>query len=443
MQAGAGRCRSVPVGAGLRARAVCVQSAPDMSHPPEPFRPDRRRRTTGGRVRHPIRATAGLLVALALAAPALGEPYRPASDDEVLTRLPTRRTDPAARELAALREASRAAPRDAGRALALARAALAQAVALGDPRYLGQAQAALAPWWDEPAPPADLQVMRALIARQGQRFEAARADLEAVVVREPGHAEAWSGLAELALLRADTEAARRACDALAPRVGALESTTCRAAVDAHSGRADAAAQALRDALAADPQAAPALRLRALERLAQTEVQRGDPAAAEAAYEAALALGLDDVGLRAAHADLLLDQGRPQEVLVQLRNGADADALLLRLALAAQAAASPLAARHAEDLAARFEAARRRGDTSHRMDEARFELLLRQRPAVALALAREHYATQRGLADARLLLQAALAAREPAAAAPVLQWMAASGVEDAALRALAGRLEALR
>jgi hypothetical protein len=433
----------LPTGAGLRAGAACVQSAPDMSRPPQLVRSAARRRTNGCKLRHATRATAGLLIALLLAVPALAEPFRPASDDEVLTRLPTRRTDPATRELAALREAARAAPRDAGPALALARAAHAQAVALGDPRYLGQAQAALGPWWDDPAPPADIQVMRALIAQHGQRFEAARADLEAVVARAPGHAEAWSRLAALALLRADTDAARRACETLAPLVTALQASSCRAAVDAQSGLADAAARALRNALAADPQAAPALRLQALGRLAQIEVQRGDPAAAEAAYDAALALGLDDVGLRAAHADLLLDLGRPQEVLVQLRNGADADALLLRLALAAQAASSPLAGRHADELAARFEATRRRGDASHRLDEARFELALRQRPQVALALAREHYATQRGLADARLLLQAALAAREPAAAAPVLQWMASSGVEDAALRSLAARVEALR
>lgn len=391
----------------------------------------------------PARALTVLSVALALTAGARAEPYRPASDDEVLTRLPTRRTDPAARELAALREAARAAPRDAGRALALARAALGQARALGDPRYLGQAQAALGPWWAEPAPPADIQVMRAALAQAGQRYDAALADLEAVVAREPGHAEAWSQLAAVHLLRADTGAARRACDALAPRVTALQAAGCRAQVDALSGRADAAAKALREALAAEPQADPALRLWALARLAGIEVQRGALPAAEAAFEAALGLGLDDVALRAAHADLLLDLGRPDEVLVQLRNGADADVLLLRLALAAQAAASPLAGRYADELAARFEAARQRGDTTHRREEARFELTLRQRPSMALPLARDQYAIQRELADARLLLEAAIAARQPAAATPVLQWMASSGVESATLHALAERLRAMR
>ena len=336
---------------------------------------------------------------------------------------------------------TRAAPRDAGRALALARAAVAQARALGDPRYVGQAQAALGPWWTDPAPPADIQVMRAVIALHGQRFDAALADLNAVVARNPGHAEAWSQLASIHLARADTDAARRACDAMAPRVPALRAAGCRAQVDALTGRADAAASALRDALAADPQADASLRLWALTRLAEIEAQRGDPAAAEAAFESALALGLDDVALRAAHADLLLDLGRPDEVLVQLRNGADADLLLLRLALAAKAASSPLAGRYADELAARFEAARRRGDATHLREEARFELTVRGRPAVALPLARDNYASQRGLADARLLLEAALAARQRAAAEPVLRWMATSGVQSETLHRLAGRLGA--
>jgi hypothetical protein len=40
----------------------------------------------------------------------------------------------------------------------------------------------------------------------------------------------------------------------------------------------------------------------------------------------------------------------------------------------------------------------------------------------------------------VLLEAALAAGQPAAAAPVLQWMAASGIESQALQDLAGRLK---
>ena len=47
--------------------------------------------------------------------------------------------------------------------------------------------------------------------------------------------------------------------------------------------------------------------------------------------------------------------------------------------------------------------------------------------------------QHELADARLVLTAALAARDGAAAAPVLAWMTTNNVEDATLAALRTKL----
>ncbi|MBC7941467.1 MAG: hypothetical protein H7Z19_17235, partial [Chitinophagaceae bacterium] len=93
------------------------------------------------------------------------------------------------------------------------------------------------------------------------------------------------------------------------------------------------------------------------------------------------------------------------------------------------------------------AARARGDTTHQKEEARY--LLGLRPAesgslkAALALASSNFAEQREPADARLLLEAALAARDAAAAEPALQWMAASRIESVALAALAGQVKGLR
>jgi hypothetical protein len=180
----------------------------------------------------------------------------------------------------------------------------------------------------------------------------------------------------------------------------------------------------------------------LTRLAETEERLGDHAAAEAAFRQALALGVPDVYLQAAHADFLLDRGRAAEVMVLLQDAGRADVLLLRLALAARAASDPRAPRLAAELAARFEAARQRGDSTHEKEESRFLLALQGDVSRALVLAQHNWTVQREPADARVLLEAALAARHAAAAAPVLAWMAASRIESAALDALAARLRAL-
>ena len=76
---------------------------------------------------------------------------------------------------------------------------------------------------------------------------------------------------------------------------------------------------------------------------------------------------------------------------------------------------------------------------HLREEARFTLELLDRPTAALELARRNWATQREPADARILLEAAAAAAEPAAARPVLDWLDRSGLEDVRIEALVDRL----
>jgi hypothetical protein len=244
------------------------------------------------------------------------------------------------------------------------------------------------------------------------------------------------------MVQADYAGARRSCDGLAPLASPLVAAACRAQVDATTGRAVVAADALRSALARQPDAGAEARLWSLTRLAETEERRGAWPAAEAAFRSALALGVPDVYLQAAFADFLLDRGRPAEALALLDGKGAADVLLLRLALAAQVAGDRRAATHARALADRFAAARQRGDASHRKEESRFVLAIQRDVPRALALAQENFAVQKEPADARILLEAALAARQPAAARPALDWMAASGIESVALQGLAAQLKAL-
>ena len=178
----------------------------------------------------------------------------------------------------------------------------------------------------------------------------------------------------------------------------------------------------------------------LTRLAEIEERRGDFGAAEASYRQALALGVTDGYLLAAYADFLLDRGRPAEVMALLKDKTRSDLLLLRVTLAAKALGSPQLAALAATLAARFDAARLRGDTTHQKEQSRFALAIQGRPQEALALASDNYALQREPADARTLLEAAIAAKQPAAAAPVLKWLAESHIESVALSALAERLK---
>jgi hypothetical protein len=84
----------------------------------------------------------------------------------------------------------------------------------------------------------------------------------------------------------------------------------------------------------------------------------------------------------------------------------------------------------------------RSDTAHEQEEARFMLETGQAAQPALVLAVDNWRLQREPRDARVLLQAALATRTPAAAAPVLEWLDANRVEDVVLADLARRTREL-
>ena len=85
-----------------------------------------------------------------LALGALAAAFTPQADSQVLERVPARASDPAARELQALRQVWRAAPQNLPAALRLAERCFEEVAATGDPRFIGCAQAALQPWWALP-----------------------------------------------------------------------------------------------------------------------------------------------------------------------------------------------------------------------------------------------------------------------------------------------------
>jgi predicted Zn-dependent protease len=212
----------------------------------------------------------------------------------------------------------------------------------------------------------------------------------------------------------------------------------RSSVASFAGEAGRSYATLRAALEATGDVAAAERDAAAERawilgvLADMATRLGDVAAARTHYEDALALAPRDSVLRTAYADLLLDQGEAAAALRLLGDETRNDGFLLRVALAERALGAPTLAAHVADLRARFAAARLRGDQRHLREESRFTLELLHDAGAALALAQRDWAVQREPEDARVLLAAAAAAGDGAAAEPVRGWIAAHRVEDVRL-----------
>ena len=159
--------------------------------------------------------------------------------------------------------------------------------------------------------------------------------------------------------------------------------------------------------------------------------------AERHFKSALAADSADQYLLAAYADFLLDRGRAREAAALVKAHTRADGLLLRYALALKAQGSAEASRANEELRARFDASRMRGDRVHLREEAQFELHLDADPRRALELAKDNWAVQKEPADARILLESALAAKDDATVRALQEWLAQSHLEDAQLIRLLG------
>lgn len=363
-------------------------------------------------------------------------PRTPPHDNEVIERLPFRAGDTTGRELSDLRAAVAKAPTDPEPAVALALRYFALATERGDPRYVGYADALVGRFAAQMSAP--LLIVRGMVRQYRHDFADALADFAAALALDADLASAHAWRGAIYLVQANYAAAAKECDALQRLQRPVLHGGCAGLTQAYTGNLAAAYTTLQQALAITKDPEYALWLQT--RLGEVAAWQGQPTVAEQHYRQALALGVDDSYLLAAWSDFLLDQGRAAEVIALLGKWEPVDGLLLRLALAETLLKLPAAKAHVQTLGDRFAAARLRGDTTHQAEEARFHLVLRNDAPEALRLATENFQVQKEPRDARVVLEAALAARNPAGARDAVDWLKNSGFEDTVLRKLAQQLQ---
>lgn len=376
-----------------------------------------------------------LALLMALSTVSAREPYRPGDDSEVLLTL-AGREDPAMADLWAARAAMREAPGELIPALRFARRSIEAARQLADPRYMSYAEAALAPWNDAD-PPNEVRVMRATLAQHRHQFDAALADLDAVLTDDPRHAQARLTRAVIRKVRGAPQDALRDCAGLVGAASSLVVATCVADSASLSRQPTSALALLLAEIERAPQAPTGERLWALTVRAEIAERLGWPET-EGFYREALALGSverPDPYLLNAYADFLLETGRPADARALLLAHVAMDDALLRLAVAetrlldAQPDLKPDLEDHRAQLETRFEMSQRRGDAPHQRELARFLLDVKGDAAAALPVALANWSAQREPADALLVIDAAITAGQPEAAAPVHDWLQRTGLED--------------
>ena len=376
-------------------------------------------------------------VALAVSASALqAAPHTPTQDSQVIERLPFRAGDTTARELADLRAAVAQAPTDSEPAVALALRYFDLAAERGDPRYVGYADALVGRFAGQMNAP--LLIVRGMVRQYRHDFDDALADFAAALALDADLATAHAWRGAIYLVQANYAAAAKECEALQRLQRPVLQGGCTGLTQAYTGNLGLAFKTLQQALATTKDDSRRLWLHT--RLGEVAAWQGQAAVAEQHFRQAVALGIDDGYLLAAWSDFLLDQGRADQVIALLGKWEPVDGLLLRLALAETLLKLPVANVHVQTLGDRFAAARQRGDTTHQAEEARFHLVLRKDAKEALRLAAENFQIQKEPRDARIVLEAALATRDPAGARDATAWLKSSGFEGTVLRGLAQQLQ---
>ena len=367
-------------------------------------------------------------------------PYVPTSDDEILQDVPST-ADPAVVAMRALRSALDANPKDFGAARELANAYIDYSRQVGDAHYAGYAEAVIAPWLTQPAPPADALVTQAVIMQYRHQFSEARGLLQRALKIDGRNAQAWLTLATLDMVQGDYDAAAKDCIRVSNDAAVDTGLGCFGSLRSYTGQARQSLTLLHQLEMSAAHAPPSYKAWVEGMLAESEERLGDWTMAEKYYRSALLLQPQDNFLLVAYADFLLDRSRPREVLPLLADHIQSDTAFLRLALAEAAIHGVAAQRYTWIMSARFEALRLRGSDYFGREESRFALQLQHDPQTALEMALLNWQVQRAPWDARVVLEAALAANKPQAAVATLDFLEKTKLEDPILSPMVKNLRA--
>ena len=358
-----------------------------------------------------------LLFGLVAIAQAAGRDLTPTTDNQVIETLPAR-----------VRSSITSSPEAAAVA---ARQAITLARQTADTRYLGRAQATLAPWWDKKDAPVELAVLQATVLQSRHEFDAARRVLSQVLKREPSHAQGWLTLATLERLSGNYPAAFLACEQVARAGAVLYAQACKFETVSLQGGQDQARRGLQDLQRQTTDVSTQAWLLSLQ--AENDERAGRDLLALSGYQASLALAQDGYTALAA-ADLLLRTQRPREAKVLLAGQPNSDAVLIRRAQAAKMLQEPGWQAMTKEVRERFAALVLRGDApaTHAREQALAYLWLDADGTRAFQTAKLNLTLQKEPFDWWLAMASASLAGQGAEMKQLRAQVAAIGLSDARL-----------
>jgi Tfp pilus assembly protein PilF len=347
-------------------------------------------------------------------------PFIPGDDNFVLANVPARSS---VRNFDRELVQSRTNLTDPAIAVNLAQTYLNDQRATGDGRAAGQAEACLRHWWNNNEAPVPVLFLRAEIKQRNHEFTNALRDLDLVLSREPDRPEALVLRTTICQVLGRYDAARSSAFRLILVAPSLLAMTTVADLGGLSGKPESAyamlKNSLRDARSTNSQEC----AWAMATLGQLALRAGENSDVENYFLRALELVPDDAYILAAYADYLFETDRPGAVKTLLAERTSHDHLLLRLAEAEALLGNEqmLLAKHKQRLSDGFNLGKLRG-IQHGREEARYLLHILHLPARALQVAVENWRIQKEPADAQIVIEASVEARDFVPARDAVEWV---------------------
>jgi tetratricopeptide (TPR) repeat protein len=351
---------------------------------------------------------------------AQADPHVPGSENAVLAEVSagTRYADVSARRLARAR---------VDVAIPLAQFYIQQSRSSGDLRFLGYAEAVLAPWLRNSPPLPDVLVLQATLQQSRHEFTASLATLDRALATRPHDPQALLIRATVLRVLGRYPEAGVACEQFSRLVEARLGALCTQGLRGLTGDLESAYSAL--AQISSQGWLNSERSWLYSELGEMAVRLGRDEDAQRWFQRDLNLVPTDFYVRAAYADLLLRLRRPADVLALLKGQESFEPLLLRIAIAQKELDDPGLTQSSARLRTAFTAELQRGEAVHRREQARFLLEVEDQPKLSLGAALENWTVQREPDDVLVLVSAAKAAGHPEAAEPALQFARAQGQSD--------------
>ena len=335
-------------------------------------------------------------------------------------------------ELQTLLRETRADPTNLPAAKAAARALIAQGRIAGDSRLVGAATGVLLPFMA--APDAETLYLVATARQYQHDFTGALTLLDQALMLQPTDASALLSRGTINIVLGKFDLASADCARIAalprPDLGFL----CQSTALLLTGQAPTVYQRLKGIVANPGVLDPALRGWAVGLMGEIASLQGDTAAAKTHFAEVIAEDPLALRERLLLADLLLGEKAATEAITLLAPAPEVDGVLIRRVLAAKMLGdSDMAEQATSELDRRFRLNLDLGLTAHAREEARYYLQIAGDPALALKRAIVNWDLQHEIEDAQLLIDAAVAADDPKAALPVVEWIKSQSVTVPTLR----------